>query len=247
MKSIINFRFKIISLIFYISIFLSTPIFAQLGINTDGANPEASAMLDVVSTDKGVLIPRMTEAQKNAISPAATAEALLIYQIDAPKGFYYFDGSNWQLIRTDGSAHNTLMNGTAISASNLTYLSETSGSHVLLSSTGYSVKLEPFNGDEIAEHLVYYTAAGCTGTAYVSVNSRGEVFEIGQTGGLGYADKSATTTASAAYLSRHRTSITAACEDISGTIDNVVEVSTNAAGTTGISLTANTAYKITFN
>ena len=41
-------------------------------INNDGSNADASAMLDVKSTNKGMLVPRMTTAQRNAISNPAT-------------------------------------------------------------------------------------------------------------------------------------------------------------------------------
>ncbi len=40
---------------------------AGVGINTSGAEDDPSAMLDVSSAEKGVLIPRMTEAERNAI------------------------------------------------------------------------------------------------------------------------------------------------------------------------------------
>lgn len=76
----------------------STSAFAQLGINTDGANPNSSAMLDVKSTDKGILIPRMTETQRDAITVEAAQEGLMVYQTDGTKGFYYWDGASWQQI-----------------------------------------------------------------------------------------------------------------------------------------------------
>ena len=50
----------------------------NIGINQTGALPNNSAMLDVVSTTKGMLIPRMTSAQKLAINGPATG--LLIFQ-----------------------------------------------------------------------------------------------------------------------------------------------------------------------
>ncbi len=71
---------------------------AQVGINTDGSQPDASAMLDIKSTDKGILIPRMTQAQRDAI--ASPANGLMIYQTDGIKGFYYFDGSDWTRMRS---------------------------------------------------------------------------------------------------------------------------------------------------
>jgi len=78
------------------------PSFAQLGINTSGADPDASAMLDVVSTDKGVLLPRMSEVEKLAISDPA--DGLLVFQTDGASGFYYYDGTQWVLMGDDINA-----------------------------------------------------------------------------------------------------------------------------------------------
>ncbi|MEZ4857606.1 MAG: hypothetical protein R2781_02225 [Flavobacteriaceae bacterium] len=70
-------------------IFTST---SQVGINT--TTPDASAMLDITATDKGMLVPRMTEAQKLLIGTPATS--LLIYQTDGTTpGFYYYNGTVW--------------------------------------------------------------------------------------------------------------------------------------------------------
>jgi len=66
-------------------------ITGKVGIGTNA--PDASALLDVSSTSKGVLIPRMTASQKSAISSPSTG--LLIFQTDAPIGFYYYNGSSW--------------------------------------------------------------------------------------------------------------------------------------------------------
>ena len=78
----------------------SNVLLAQnVGINSDGSVPDGSAMLDVKSTNSGMLIPRMTEAQKNAISSPATG--LLVYQTDGTSGFYFYNSSNaWTLIGT---------------------------------------------------------------------------------------------------------------------------------------------------
>jgi len=64
----------------------------NVGINTTGALPDASSMLDVVSTTKGVLIPRMTTAQRNAI--VTPAEGLLIYNLDC-KDINLYNGTAW--------------------------------------------------------------------------------------------------------------------------------------------------------
>ncbi len=64
---------------------------AHIGINTQ--TPNASAALDIASTTSGILIPRMTKAERDAISSPATG--LMIYQTDNTPGFYYYDGSAW--------------------------------------------------------------------------------------------------------------------------------------------------------
>ena len=65
-------------------------------INNNAAAADSSAMLDVSSTTKGMLIPRMTAQQKNAISNPATG--LLVYQTDGENGFYFYNGSNWLIL-----------------------------------------------------------------------------------------------------------------------------------------------------
>jgi len=69
-----------------------------VAINTDGAQADASAMLDVESTTAGLLVPRMTEAQRDAINGGNPATSLLIYQTDNTPGYYYYDGTIWQMI-----------------------------------------------------------------------------------------------------------------------------------------------------
>jgi hypothetical protein len=62
-----------------------------VAINNDNSSPDASAMLDVKSTTKGMLAPRMTMAQRNAIISPATG--LMIYQTDINPGMYYNSGT----------------------------------------------------------------------------------------------------------------------------------------------------------
>ena len=66
--------------------------FAQVAITTDGSSPDGSAMLDLKSTSKGLLIPRMTWAQRGAIpSPAI---GLIVYVTDMTPGYYFFSSSS---------------------------------------------------------------------------------------------------------------------------------------------------------
>lgn len=62
---------------------------AQVGIGTTA--PNSSSLLDVSSTNKGILVPRLTAAQKTAISSPATG--LLIFQTDGTPGLYYNVGT----------------------------------------------------------------------------------------------------------------------------------------------------------
>ncbi len=82
-------------------------------VNNSGATADGSAMLDVSSTTKGALIPRMLMSQRIAIINPATG--LLVYQTDGLNGFYYNTGTpvapNW--IRLSAENYWTL-NGTNI-------------------------------------------------------------------------------------------------------------------------------------
>jgi hypothetical protein len=90
---------QIISLLAFtlVSVFITNYTIAQgLAVNTTGAAANASAMLDVASTSQGVLVPRMTGAQKWAISSPVTG--LMIFQTDSTSGFYYYTGSGWSAV-----------------------------------------------------------------------------------------------------------------------------------------------------
>jgi len=63
----------------------------SVGINNP--TPNATSILDITSTNKGLLVPRMTSAQRNAIVTPATG--LLVYDTTLNL-FYYFDGTIWQ-------------------------------------------------------------------------------------------------------------------------------------------------------
>ncbi len=73
-----------------------------VAINNTGSAPNASAILDLQSTNKGFLVPRMTQSQKLGV--AAPSLGLLIYQTDGIPGFYYFSGSEWTELTSQASA-----------------------------------------------------------------------------------------------------------------------------------------------
>lgn len=89
-------------IIYYLLFLISLSVSAQVSINTTGDSPDSSSMLDIKSTDKGILIPRMDETAMNNIATPATG--LVIYNTTA-KAFYYFDGASWLPIG-EGAADN---------------------------------------------------------------------------------------------------------------------------------------------
>lgn len=64
----------------------------SVGINSTGSLPHPSAMLDVQSTNRGLLLPRLTTAQRQAIS--SPAEGLMVYDTDLSQLYYYTN--SWQ-------------------------------------------------------------------------------------------------------------------------------------------------------
>jgi len=72
--------------------------YAQVAINEDDSNGDASSALDVKSSNKGVLFPVMTDAERLALKSPATG--LLVF--NRTGGYFdYFDGTNWlQVSRT---------------------------------------------------------------------------------------------------------------------------------------------------
>jgi hypothetical protein len=95
---------KNMKIIFTIAIVIYFTCFAfsqgNVGINNDNSSPDASAMLDVKSTSKGLLIPRMTTVQKNLIS--SPANGLLVFDSDT-NSFWFFNAntSSWVELKPD--------------------------------------------------------------------------------------------------------------------------------------------------
>lgn len=93
---------KSLQLLFAAIIFTVSAQAQNVGINSDGSTPDNSAMLDVKSTSKGMLVPRMSLTDRNLITLPATG--LLIYQTDNTPGFYFNSGTSaapvWTSIST---------------------------------------------------------------------------------------------------------------------------------------------------
>lgn len=86
----------ILLLVFYISTTFTG--FAQIGIGT--VSPNASSVLDITSTTKGLLTPRMSTTQRLAIT--SPADGLIVYDTDL-KLFYYYSAPTWNPLNSTAS------------------------------------------------------------------------------------------------------------------------------------------------
>lgn len=87
----------------------------NVGINSTGNTPDSSAMLDVQSSTKGILVPRVSLTALNTATPlSGPAQSLLIYNtnasIDGGTGYYFNAGTpgspNWvKLVASDTATY----------------------------------------------------------------------------------------------------------------------------------------------
>ncbi|RSK43428.1 tail fiber domain-containing protein [Hymenobacter perfusus] len=104
---------------------LAAPHLAQaqagsVGIGT--TTPNAAAALEVSSTTKGLLLPRLTLAQRDVLTASATAPpvaGLVIYQTDSTPGLYAYDGTTWVRLGNSNTDSDNLGDHTATQNINL--------------------------------------------------------------------------------------------------------------------------------
>ena len=83
---------KFTLLLVAITMIASFNLTAQVAVNTDGSEPDSSAILDLKSTNGGLLLPRMNTIQiSGIINPAAR---LMVFNTDSAD-FYGFNGNEW--------------------------------------------------------------------------------------------------------------------------------------------------------
>jgi hypothetical protein len=110
-------------------IFLLIKTYSQTGIGT--TSPDPSAKLDITSTNKGFLPPRVTLTSTTDVSTIATpATGLLIYNtgnnVGLAAGYYYWNGAVWTTIATAGGSGIVAAEfGTQVLASNVAISSNT--------------------------------------------------------------------------------------------------------------------------
>jgi hypothetical protein len=89
-----------------LALLLATTLSAQVSVSTDGSSPDPSAMLEVKSTDKGLLIPRLTTVQRTGISNPAIG--LLVYD-STTESFWFYNSGGWtELVSTNSPEANSI-------------------------------------------------------------------------------------------------------------------------------------------
>src|SRR5690554_2816694 len=86
----------LLSAAFAFAILSSTDVLAQQGFGTN--EPDKSAVVDIVSTQRGLLIPRISIPDLDAAAPVNNpATSLFVYNTNTTsgEGFYYWDGAKW--------------------------------------------------------------------------------------------------------------------------------------------------------
>ncbi len=195
---------------------ISATAFAQsVGINSDGSTPDASAMLDVKSTSKGFLAPRVSSTG-DVTSPAT---GLLVYQTSVPSGYYFYNGTNWLALGVGDYSYNSNERslyigqragnsdngkdgntgiGTDALYENQSYHNTAIGCNALVSNEGwgsygygnialgYAANQEMENYNETLA-LGYYTNA--SGNNSIAIGSFARVFEGDQSIAIGYSSE----------------------------------------------------------
>ncbi len=147
----------IIFFIFYVDAVAQTNTFPSTGAAGIGTtNPDSSSLLEIKSTSKGILIPRMAQAKRDAIVRPATG--LLIYQTNGTTGFYYYNGTAWVAVTPKNTGWS------------LTGNSGTKSSINFIGTTDTEALVFKVN-KKIAGYLDYNAALSSTGFGYQTLGS----------------------------------------------------------------------------
>jgi uncharacterized protein (TIGR02145 family) len=211
-----------------IILLISANTFAQIGIGTK--NPAASAALEVTSStnNKGILIPRITATQKDAI--ASPAQGLLVYQTTAPIGFYYYTGNSWKLmaIQTDLAGKVDKVDGKDLSTNDYT--------------TAEKTKLAAITGTNTGDQTTITGNAGTATKLATARNINGVAFD-------GSADITIAAAVDAGTLTGTtlKSTVTGSSLTSVGTLGNLTVTNPIAGSVTGNAATATTATTVTTN
>lgn len=149
------------------AVIFTATTYAQVGIGT--TTPATSAALDITSTTKGLLIPRMTNAQRQAIS--SPVAGLMVFVTDFDGGsFMFYDGTKWGTLSFTKTIPDAPTIGTAVAA-----YAQATVSFTAPSSDG---------GSAITSYTATSSPGGITGT--LSQTGSGSITVTGLTNGTAY-------------------------------------------------------------
>lgn len=145
----------------WLLLLLSLSTFAQTGIGT--TTPNASAKLDVFSTNKGFLPPRVTlTSVSDASTIASPAEGLLVYNLGSvglQAGYYYWNGANWATIATATSA------GNGVTASDMVKIYDGVGNAATINTSGAT-----FSVTTSGKYAFDFSTSATCGNCNVTIN-----------------------------------------------------------------------------
>ncbi len=147
---------------------------AQVGIGTDSPNSEA--ILDVVATDKGILVPRvtLTSSTVDLDGDSTQPEGLMVYNNGGSlaKGFYFWNGTEWRTIDNSTSTPAELTDINCASA----VLSPTTYPDTAI--TDYILKV-PYSGGNGGQYNGGYTIGPSAATNNLTAVLQGGKLEVG--------------------------------------------------------------------
>jgi hypothetical protein len=140
----------------------SNAIHAQsMGISSNAITPDPSAIVEMRTTDKGVLIPRMTNAERDGITAPATG--LMLYNTETNK-FNSYNGTAW--VGLGGMAYLSATSGEILYTSSTTDVVITDMTKTALEAGTYSIL---FNA-QVSIPAAYYTTGFSTADAAADLN-----------------------------------------------------------------------------
>ena len=151
--------------VFFFLIFFATipAIFAQVAINTDGSAADNSAMLDVKSDTAGMLIPRMSATQRDAITNPA--QGLMVF-VTTDNTFYYYANSTWNKVGTGASGW-TVGNSAVYTDSLVGIGTSTPNAKLVVYDNNSDTALFVYNAnDDSDDHYGFYNNLSTSGTGW---------------------------------------------------------------------------------
>ena len=149
------------------AVLLTASTYAQVGFGT--TSPDASSALDITSTTKGLLIPRMTNVQRLAISNPAAGLQVFVTDLDGGS-FMFYDGTEWGTLSFTKKRPDAPTIGTAVA--------------------GNAQATVPFTApsSDGGSAITFYTATSSPGdiTGILSQAGSGDIIVTGLTNGTAY-------------------------------------------------------------